>query len=206
MSEQPNQIHQTRLQRLCRVCGGSLKHSRTVYECKNHKDDLMAVFHVDINFDTPAVHPRQLCEKCKTILSKSMKTTTEGEVYGHRVKVHEWHQHNSDSCSVCTLPVGGRPKLTKNRGRPAATSTHALINNIRQCSPPSLLPVAMKNSRPSYTLYPTLGLAADDVECSICKLLLDQPVQLSCGSVVCTECVCRLVHCTGIFFNISIKP
>ena len=194
MSEQ---LHQSRLQRLCRVCGNSLKHSRISYDTKNHTDDLMAVFHIDITCDTPVVHPGQLCEKCKTVLSKSLKAMAKGRVYRHSVKVHEWLRHSPDGCSVCTLPVGGRPKkLTKNRGRPAPTDidTRTLLTNIRQCSPLSLLPASMRNSRPSYVLCPTPGLTADDVECSICLLLLDQPVQLSCGSVVCMECICRLVH------------
>ena len=137
---------------------------------------------------------RQLCEKCKTVLSKSTKATAEGRVYRPSVQISEWLPHNPNGCPVCTVPVGGRPrKATKNRGRPTLNSTHTLITNIKQCSTPSLLPVSMRNRRPSYVLPPALGLAADDVECSICMMLLDQPVQLSCGSVVCMECVCRLV-------------
>ena len=136
MTDQPNQVHQTRLQCLCRVCNCSLRHSRTMYDSKNHKDDLMAVFYIDISHDTSVVHPGQLCEKCKTFFFESVKATSEVRVYRHSVRIQEWLQHNPDGCSVCTLPVGGRPrKLTKNRGCPAAASKFTQITNIRQCSP-----------------------------------------------------------------------
>ena len=194
MAEQPNKIHQMRLNNLCRVCGCSMKHSRTVYDVKNHKDDLMAVFRIDITHDSTTIHPGQLCEKCKTVLTKSKKATAEGKTYIHSVRTHEWQNHDPSGCTVCTLPVGGRPKkLPKNRGHPAANSAHTLITHIKQCSSPSLLPARMKNSRLPYVLSSSLGLREDDVECSICTLLLDQPIQLSCGSVVCMECICRLV-------------
>lgn len=193
MAELQDQMHQTRLKSLCRVCGCSLKHSRTVYDCDTHKDDLRAVFHTDIANDSTTIHPDQFCEKCKTVLTKSKKAATEGKVYMHSIKTHEWHSHDPSGCSICALPVGGRPKkLTKNRGRPTANSPHTLITHIKQCSPPSLLPVSMRSSRPPFVLSSSLGLRAEDVECSICSLLLDQPVQLSCGSVVCMECICRL--------------
>ena len=81
MSEHSNQLHQTRLKCLCRVCGCSLKHSRTIYDSKSHKDDLMGVLHIDITRNSPSVHPGHLCEKCKTVLSKSTKATAEGRVY-----------------------------------------------------------------------------------------------------------------------------
>lgn len=146
MSEQPNQIHLTRLQRLCKVCGCPLKHSRTVYDSKNHKDDLMAVFCINISQDTTILHPSQFCEN-KTVCSKSLKATSDGRVYRHRVRMQEWVQHNPNGCSVCTLPVGGSPKKsTENRGRPAAASKHTQITNIRQCSPPSLLPLMTQDS------------------------------------------------------------
>ena len=78
MAEQPDQMHQTRLKRVCRVCGCSFKHSRT---SKNHKDDLMAVFQVDITNDSTTIHPDQFCEKCRTVLTKSKKAAKEGKVY-----------------------------------------------------------------------------------------------------------------------------
>ena len=60
MAEQPDRMHQTRLKSLYRVCGCSLKHSRTVYDSKNHKDDLLAAFHIDITRDSNRVE-RLLC-------------------------------------------------------------------------------------------------------------------------------------------------
>ena len=39
------------------------------------KHDLMAVFHVDITYDSMTNHPSQFCEKCKTVLAKSKKAT-----------------------------------------------------------------------------------------------------------------------------------
>ena len=156
----------------------------------------MATFHLKIDSDSSTIHPDHFCEKCKTVLMKSKKAATDGRVYMHGVKVFEWQIHEPSGCSICTASVGGRPKkLPKNRGRPVANSKHHLVHEIRQCSSPSLLPVSMRSSssRPPFVLPSSLGLRAD-VECPICSLVLDQPVQLYCDSVVCKECICRSVH------------
>ena len=107
MAEQPDRMHQTRLKSLYRVCGCSLKHSRTVYDSKNHKDDLLAVFHIDITRDSTTIHPDRYCQKCRTVITKSKKVATEGKVYMHRVKAFEWHSHDPSGCSICAIPVGG---------------------------------------------------------------------------------------------------
>ena len=112
-----------------------MKHSRTSYNPQNYKDDLKAVFHLDITSDTPSIHPSQFCEKCKVVVSKSKKATTEGGMFPHSVKTYKWLEHESEpsGCSVCTQPVGGRPrKFMKNRGRPSATSAHSMVSQVKQ--------------------------------------------------------------------------
>ena len=170
-----------------------MKRSRTVYHCSDHKDDLLSVFHIDITCDNPSVHPHHFCESC-SVLRRAKLAVKNETIYIHNVNVHEWAEHESKECTICTHSVRGRPKKEKkNRGRPSTSSTHAAINNIIKCSPRSFLPCNSDNIS-LYTVPQSSGLCCEDVACSICTLLLDQPVQLSCGPVVCQHCICRLLH------------
>ena len=193
IEESPENLHQRRLEKLCRVCGQSLKHSRTLYLCEKYQEDLFAVFHFKVHHDSPDIHPCHFCEKCKSVLYKSQKAAKENRLYITSVRVHDWTVHGHQ-CIICSPLAGGRPKKErKNRVRPSLTSSHTIITQITESSPPSFLPPDSADFRPPYILPQSSGLKPEDIECSICTLILDQPVQLPCSTVVCRGCICRLV-------------
>ena len=141
------QLHQTRL---CRVCGCFLKHSRTVY---NSKDDLIATFQRWLHHP---IHPRSiLWEDCS-----------------YQVQEGSYRRKNSTKTFEDVIPVDavsvlwGRPKC------PTANSAHTLIMQIKQRSPPSLLPVSMRSSRPPFVVSSSLGLRCWFALCSLTNRLL----------------------------------
>ena len=79
-------VDQTRLKKLCRMSGCSLKHSRSRYDSTNRKDELMVIFHLDNTGDSTTTRPGQFCETCRTVLTKSKKAAMEGKVYMHNIK------------------------------------------------------------------------------------------------------------------------
>ena len=84
---------------------------------------------------------------------------------------------------------GGQNKLArKNRGRPSGCSPSATIEHIRR----------LVHNQPSYVD------STDEVEylqehvanllCPICCDILKQPIELSCGRLVCAHCCCRWIE------------
>ena len=87
---------------------------------------------------------------------------------------------------------GQNKKLTKNRGRPTGETSKELLHHIDSIAPASLFSVDV------YKLeYHTPSLS-DQLSCPICTAVLDQPVELSCGAIVCFHCCSNWVmHCTS---------
>ena len=83
---------------------------------------------------------------------------------------------------TCT---GGRPKKTKmNRRRPLSFTTRTMRD----------APNSMKSSiplQPSRFLLTTF-VAIEDLQCSICNYIVDQPVETPCRKLVCLLCIIRL--------------
>ena len=83
----------------------------------------------------------------------------------------------------------GRPrKGRKNRGRPTSTSTTALIHQIQAVAPPSMV-----DEQCDYKFtYPFV--CQSDVECPMCLCVLDRPVELHCGPLVCAGCCSQWIQ------------
>ena len=121
ITESPDDLHQRKLKSICRVCGQSLKPSRTLYICEDHQENLLAVFHINVADDRPEIHPCYFCEKCRAVVQKSEKAAKEMRVYTLSVRVYNWTGHDHQ-CTICSPSLGGRPrKQRKNRGRPSLT-------------------------------------------------------------------------------------
>ena len=144
----------------------------------NHRDDLMKVFCHDHTRNLDGIHPPLFCERCQAVLDREVTSTSKDEVYLHSVRVHEWSGHSELNCHVCkSLKKGGRSKkVTKNRGRPTAGSTHTHLKQIKSCKQDSYIPSQIERSTPIPT---SLGVKQSDLECPLCMLLLDRPVQSS---------------------------
>jgi hypothetical protein len=58
-------------------------------------------------------------------------------------------------------------------------------------------PTSTEHSPQNFTTPPQYGVTLDELTCSICRNVLDQPIELTkCGSVVCASCISRwLLEC-----------
>ena len=85
---------------------------------------------------------------------------------------------------------GGRPaKGRKRRGRPTSGDAHTTLLEVQRIAPPSFFPEMSERS--IQHIPASLGLNPSDVECPICLELLDRPIQILCGSVICMTGVQR---------------
>lgn len=183
--------HIKELENLCRVCGGPVKQNRL---CKDHQAALESVFSIDITADKSNVHPKKFCKRCYAVISRSSKAEAEGRIYLHAVEPAERCVHVGEDCMVCgnisSKQKGGRPpKGRKRRGRSSSDDMHTILTEAQKLAPPSFFPE--KQDRPSQFTSTAIGLQSADVQCPICQELLDQPLQLQCGSVVCNTCIQR---------------
>lgn len=180
--------HTTILERLCRVCGRMLrtKSVKTVYCCNLYLEDLHTVFGL-AGSDDPNTHPKHFCHACKVVVDKS-KTG-----YRHNTTVFEgWGTHTEGNCAVClhyqALQRGGRPKKAKRPGRPPTASPRYCIDRVHDIAPPPLI----LPDQPIKICDVHLHLPLSELNCPLCNDILNQPIQLvSCGSVVCAQCMCR---------------
>ena len=129
-------FHSECLEKLCRVCGSYLQHSRAVYQCEDHKGSLQDVFKIDQTRDLDNTHPPSFCERCQVVLVKAVAAAKDIRVYLHSVKPFEWSAHTGVDCQVCNHMAiskkGERPKKAKkNRGRPTVNSAHTQLERIQ---------------------------------------------------------------------------
>ena len=185
------QKHIQAIESLCRVCGGPVKQNRA---CKDHQVAIQAVFSIDTTKDCDNIHPKKLCKKCYAVLSRHNKAVAEERVYLHSVQPVEWRVHDAENCSVCESVTnkkkGGRPpKRRKGRGRPSSGDFRSALLDVKHIAPSSFF--SEMTSRPPHHIPASLGLNPQDVECPICLEFLDQPLQTSCGTVICLSCIQR---------------
>lgn len=87
---------------------------------------------------------------------------------------------------------GQNRKLTKNRGRPTGETSKELLQHINSVAPASILSVDVRQLE-----FHTQSLG-DQLSCPVCTAVLDRPVELSCGAIVCLRCCSNWVmHCTS---------
>ena len=135
--------------------------------------------------DEPHIHLNKFCQSCNT------KAGQYSEAVCSILEVFEWtaHADPSSSCKVCCFlkkkSTGGRLKKTKmNRGRPLSFTTRIM------CDAPN----SMKSSIPLQPsrFLPTTFVAIEDLQCSICNCIVDQPVETPCRKLVCSLCIVSL--------------
>ncbi len=64
-----------------------------------------------------------------------------------------------------------------------------MLEYLRSIAPPSH--ILEEDPKPQYH---TSGSAMDKLCCSICTYFLNQPLQISCGAVVCLDCCCKWIR------------
>lgn len=86
---------------------------------------------------------------------------------------------------------GQNRKQTKNRGRPSGETAKAVIDHIKSIAPQSLLP--REDQSPQYHEIPF----REKLTCPLCSNIFNRPVELSCGSIVCSECCFKRIQSTS---------
>ncbi len=128
-----------------------------------------------------------------------LATRDKGAHYESSVQVVKWAPHKPDNCSTCDLfsrqCQGGRPrKEQKTRGRPGAASTHTYwrtINSLGVHVFRATMPLALSR------FHTSSAVSIEDFQCPVCCNVVDGPVQVSCGALVCGSCLVTCVeeHC-----------
>lgn len=185
-------FHCEELQKFCRVCGKRLSRNRVNFNCQQHADILASTFGFLISDDNPEIHPKLLCHGCYSVLRRSKKAAETRSQYQPSINLFKWTAHSLSQCEMCQhfqqVSCGGRPKKTRNTGRPPSVSFRTAIDHIRSIAPPSFFPVNTGVS----VVVPSEGEVSLDLVCCLCSKLLHQPVQLTtCNSLVCMSCLCR---------------
>ena len=89
-----------------------------------------------------------------------------------------------------TIAKGGgqNRKARKNRGRRADVITNTL-EHLETTVSPSLFPA---HDHPKYETT----AVSNDLSCPICSAVLEQPLQLACGNIICYSCCYRWITAT----------
>ena len=82
---------------------------------------------------------------------------------------------------------GQNKKEYKPRGRPAGESSKVLLQHIQSVAPAPFLSADI-----SQLQYPSMPLN-QQLSCQICSGVLDRPLELSCGAIVCSPCCSKWV-------------
>ena len=203
------EYHRQQLNKHCRVCGRyfrDLEKERGVRECIEHKGTLKTYLGLDIDSDDTNTHPRLICNKCFSTV-RNMK---EGKVTYTNLSPFKWSSHKDDSCTVrlytciCTymrlrisqvcahftsLKKPGRPpKKPKVLGRCRHGNRLSLLQHIKMLTPTVTTQTYMPSDHSPVNL--------SSIKCKKCTCILRQPLQLSCGALLCTSCLVKSIEMT----------
>ena len=185
------EYHLRQLQRHCRVCSHPFKDKAYRYRCAAQTEAFWEGIDIAIANDSADIHPPSLCNNCFSKIQQKKGL----------VEVYKWEPHTAPICTVCELfqsqSAGGRPKKErKNRGRPKTNTLSKAIQNIAEQAR-----FSWGSSKPlelSRFLPPAADLALDDFACQLCKCILDRPVQMRCGKLVCLACLDQFWQKSGM--------
>lgn len=162
---------------LARLCGHLLTRPGKVksgYSCRDLSSKLFATFRLDIERDTPSIHPTRFCHSCRKGVDRQQAASKEGKAYTSSIRIVEWSEH-TDDCQVCVVR-GGRPKKNQ-RGRSISVTT--IINHIQEITADSALPSAVDKEQ----------LTNQELTCRICLEIVICPIELTkCKALVCASC------------------
>ena len=187
MSVSVEENHSKAMESLCRICQKYLSGGR-FYEIKEEgmvKTLMEKVFNVEVQI-IPNVFPRNICHACYVMLLdclSSRRTTSK--------TLSSWNNHeNGEQCIACKCissgKKGGRPKKTKQSGRPKSigTWTKEIINEIASGLENFadysnvILNDNFKKINPDYS----------KCLCVECDNILSNPLKMPCDHGICKCC------------------
>ncbi len=212
-----SEYHQQQLSQHCRVCAHAIKAKAYKYPCNKYSKELGTAFGVKVGGDCPEVHPTCFCNTC--YVKMRQYNSASGGCINSALVPYNWQEHSATDCLTCDMfnwhTKAGRPRKTrKNRGRPGKNSNKGVIESLHQSAPPT-----WKVSEPlslSRFLPPAANVSLTDLQCALCMCIVDRPVEMSCGKLVCCECIVRHLQdnesqpiscqCCGSSHDVSPRP
>ena len=136
--------HQDSLTGLRRICGerARRKYEKTIPKlCVDYKSVIIQVYRLNINGDDTDKHPTRMCNRCYTVMKKSLGTKDVNILDNVSQQVTTdsfWSLHTEQSCSVCTHYVA-----QDKEGRPA--KDRWLKKRQREVTDAQTFPFQIKN-------------------------------------------------------------
>ena len=167
--------HRTALQRLCRICGENIPRGAKQWDKNKKRKQILSCYNIDIDNDSNNIHPPLICNGCCTRMSR-IEAARWKRLYTQSAGMATWQEH-SELCKVCSRkPAKGRPsKACKNRGRPPGETANETIQYIRNASAPNWA----KNVH--IERVSTSQVNPSHLSCTVCKCIVDSPVELQWG-------------------------
>ncbi|XP_070549223.1 uncharacterized protein [Ptychodera flava] len=196
----------------CRICGN--RHHSTRYDCKQYIKQLRHTFHIDINNDELSIHPPSFCKNCKRTVDYNCTRATGS--YMPRTVVTKWKKHpRNGECNFCyRMSRPGKKAKKAKRGRPkfieapafGDTSTGLQTNNSKgdetvqteTKGAEDLLTMIQSKAGRKFKCTQELSshrfvddITSQELECPICKDVVDEPIQVLCTSphTFCSPCL-----------------
>ena len=70
-----DQQHVDKLLQLCRICGESGRETET----RKYREEILALYSVDVSEDLPSVAPTKICGSCRKKINRSKISVKEGK-------------------------------------------------------------------------------------------------------------------------------
>ena len=102
--------HRSKISKLCRLCG-KIASSNISRPKEKFEEDLKQYYGVNVEDDSDAIHPSNVCGSCVRFLYRLRKASSV-----HLAKIpFTWEPHNDSNCSLCTEERKGRPNKKRKR-------------------------------------------------------------------------------------------
>ena len=158
--------------------------------CAKNEEWLEKGLGIVIKNDSTNTHPTTVCSSCRTKSRQYVERKVESALVAHT-----WVPHSGENCQECQFFLsqakgGHPPKERKNRGRPKALSAKGVSRAITELALPSLRvsqPLSLDRFLPG-------AVSLIDLQCAVCKCIVDSPVQTPCGKLVCCQCIVPVVE------------
>ena len=95
--------HQNTLEKLCRLCGNTIKVNdkyTLIKEGNQYTYEIKALFEYDVRCDNLYIHPKEIRSSCRKKMDRFKKALGNGEKVSAQQKVITFQEH-SDICLVC---------------------------------------------------------------------------------------------------------
>ena len=146
------------LETFCRVCGEKIKEKERKEDVAKYANQIEQIWKVSVLVDSPNVHPRFICIKCrvkcsnKEYLAAKFKSSQEAKL---------WFPHSGD-CDICFKhqEARGRPskrkrvKVANKKDKPGSGTDSASEHEDEQTTPPRVYCVSMETIRECISKVP----------------------------------------------------